>query len=89
MSYTRKFTPIEYQYSIENTTLARTQVIKDLSVLFDIKLIFKQHIRETYSSAIRMLGFVIRNTHDFDNQQVIFTLFYALVRSKLEYSNII
>lgn len=40
VTYTRKTTQCEFQYTFNNTVLSRDQTIKDLGILFDSKLNF-------------------------------------------------
>ena len=50
---------------------------------------FDEHIKHVTSSAFRILGFIIRNTHSFTNIDTLKLLFNSLVRSKLEYAILI
>lgn len=42
--YTRRQIPISYDYSITDTYLNRKQSLRDLGVIFDVKLTFVPHI---------------------------------------------
>ncbi|KAI5646417.1 hypothetical protein NE865_01350 [Phthorimaea operculella] len=48
-------------------------------------LSFKTHITEICSKAFRNLGFILRQTCDFDNVAAVKSLYNALVRSRLEF----
>lgn len=89
ISYTRKMNSIEFSYTFNNTELIRSQTTKDLGILFDSKLDFIEHINASTNSALKSLGFIIRNCKKFSNVEALKTLYYSLVRSKLEYGAII
>lgn len=57
--------------------------------MFDSDLSFDYHIDKTAKSAYKMLGFIIRNADSFSDVNVIKSLYYAFVRSKLEYCAIV
>lgn len=85
VTYTKRRTFEPFLYRINDCTISRDTKIKDLGVWFDQELSFAEHINTIISSSSKMLGFIIRNTKDFSNIDTLKTLYYALVRSKLEY----
>lgn len=89
LTFTRKCNSIDFNYHINNVTLTRVNTIKDLGVTFDQKLSFTFHFETVSKKAMQMLGFVIRNTREFKNKIAIKTLYYAYVRSKLEYACVV
>lgn len=89
ISFTRKFQPITFKYSLGGTSLSRVNVIKDLGVYLDSKLIFDTHIDKITSSALRNLGFIIRSTKDFSAPESAIHLYKSLVCSKLEYASLV
>lgn len=89
MSFTRKNVPINFQYTVNGTPLQRCYKYKDLGVVMDPTLSFPLHIEHITTQAMKVLGFIIRNTSDFTNIYCIKMLFYALVRSKLEYCSVV
>ena len=89
VSYNRKTNPIVFQYSICGVQLSRCENVKDLGIHFDNKLTFSYHINKTKTSAVRALGFLIRNCKNFTNATALNTLFSALVKSKLDYGILI
>ena len=89
MTFTRKLTMTEFDYQINEQNVTRVTAVKDLGVIFDQKLSFNPHIEHVSSQAIKMLGFVIRSTKDFHNIKTLKTLYYAYVRSKLEYACVV
>lgn len=69
MSFSRKRILIDYDYKIRSTSLKRESVIKDLGVLLDPKLTFKEHIDFIASKASKTLGFIFRVAKNFRNIQ--------------------
>ena len=66
--------------------LDRVTSIKDLGLLIDRKLNFSEHVTATTAKAFAMLGFLRRNTVDFENINALKALFISMVRSILEYA---
>lgn len=87
ISFTRKRSQITFDYMIDNVILKRDDCVKDLGVLFDSKLTFKNHISYVVSKASKCLGFLFRVTKHFKNVHCLKALFCALVRSTLEYAS--
>ena len=89
VSYSRKKSPIKYNYAIKSQELIRCTTIKDLGVTFDEALSFNFHLLNISLSASKSLGFIIRNCRAFESQTALKVLFYSFVRSKLEYAVIV
>ena len=87
ITFTRKRSQITFDYTIDNVILNRDSCVKDLGVLFDAKLTFKNHISYVVSKASKCLGFLFRVTKHFKNIYCLKTLYCALVRSTLEYAS--
>lgn len=88
MSYTLKSDTIKFDYGLNNIILQRPDVINDLGVSFDSKLTFSQHIINLTNSALKSYGFIARNSRDFLDCNTLKILYYAYVRSKLEYASL-
>lgn len=86
ISFTRSAVPTVYAYSFSSIDLDRVSSIRDLGLLIDRKLNFSEHVAATTAKAFAMLGFLRRNTADFENIHALKTLFVSLVRSTLEYA---
>lgn len=89
VTYSRRSNPVLFDYSLNSQILERSEAIKDLGVMFDHKLTFSNHISQVTSSALKMLGFIIRNCTSFSNEIALKTLYYSYVRSKLEYCSLV
>lgn len=84
MSFSRSHSPLSAVYVLGTDPIVRVETVRDLGVIFDGSLNFHAHMKNLVSNCYRKLGFVIRNTRDFDNPGVIKLVYTALVRSKLE-----
>jgi hypothetical protein len=89
MSYTNKSTTILFDYHIDHYLLTRDNMICDLGITFDTRLTFSNHINVIVSGALRSLGFIIRCTKNFSDIRSLKMLYFAFVRSRLEYGSII
>lgn len=89
MSFTRKKEPTLHRYMLGLSALERVEVFRDLGVYFDSQLSFSSHVNETVKAAYKMLGFIIRNSDEFIGLHAVKSLYYAYVRSKLEYCAIV
>lgn len=85
ISFTRRVNPINYTYKLNGTDIVTVDKVRDLGVLLDAKLSFSCHIDSIVDKAYRNLGFIIRVTQPFKDMQCIKILYYAYVRSVLEY----
>ena len=89
MSITKRHEPISIGYRINDVGLNRVTQIKDLGVTFDNHLSFTGHVEAVCAASLRMLGFIIRTCRVFRGAQVMKSLYYAYVRSRLEYADIV
>ena len=69
---------------VKRHTLAHTEAEKDLGVVIDKKLSFKNHVAQATAKANRTLG-VIRRSFDFLTEKTFVQLYKAMVRPVLEY----
>uniref|UniRef100_A0A8D9ESG1 Reverse transcriptase domain-containing protein n=1 Tax=Cacopsylla melanoneura TaxID=428564 RepID=A0A8D9ESG1_9HEMI len=81
--------PILATYSISGQALARHERVRDLGVTFEKDLRFITHIQNIKSKASRMLGFISRNSKNFADVSTLKTLYYAYVKSVLEYCSVV
>jgi len=89
MRFSRLKEKNQFKYCINNVTLNEQNVVKDLGVYLDSKLVFLEHFEVIVARANRMLGFIKRVSKDFKNVGVVKLLYTSLVRSILEFSNIV
>lgn len=87
ISFSNKRDKVIYNYTIEGQVLKRTTVVKDLGILFDDRLSFKPHYQHITTKANKVLGFVLRSTKGFKKSYSQLYLYFALVRSILEYGS--
>lgn len=78
--------PMFFDYTIDGTILVRIEETFDLGILFDNKLSFTKHIEHSIAKAYSMLGFITRICSDFTDPLVLKCLYFAHVRTYLEYA---
>lgn len=83
--FTRSNDPISYTYKINNHTIEKVNSVRDLGVLLDHKLTFSTHIEYIINRAYKNLGFIMRVTAPFKSTSCLKILYYAYIRSVLEY----
>ena len=81
ISFTRKQSRIVHYYVIDNVSIQRVSVVKDLGVWLDEKLNYKHHMDVTGKSVLSM---VKRFARVFQDPYVLKTLYCSLVRSLIE-----
>ena len=70
---------------IFNMTVSLVKVGKDLGVIFDEKLLFREHISKKIAIANRNLGLILKS-FNYLNKEMFMCLYKALVRPHLEYA---
>lgn len=85
ITFSRKYSPIIFDYRLGDESVLRVHQVKDLGVILDTKLTFKQHLSYIVSNASQQLGLVIRMTRHFTDIYCLKNLYCSLVRSTLEY----
>lgn len=85
ISFTKKRHKIIYDYTINNITLERKVIVKDLGILFDSELSFRSHYDYIVERGRKLLGFIIRSTKNFKKERSLIYLYSTLIRSILEY----
>ena len=82
---------VNYDYNFHPGTennLHRVETTKDLGVIFDSNLQFKEHIQAKIATARKMLGIIYRSFDNL-NQHTFILLYKSFVRSHLEYGSCI
>ena len=87
MSYKDKINT-DYHICDSNTinTIQKVEYHKDLGVLFDLQLTFKDHIQQKINKAYSIIGLIKRNFIHM-NSNTFVLLYKALVRPHVEYAN--
>lgn len=90
ISFTNSKNKINFNYTLNNISLSRQQVVRDLGILFDDKLNFHSHYDYLVTKCNKLLGFISRSTKDFKKStQTLKILYCSLVRSTIEYGSVI
>ncbi|PNF32147.1 hypothetical protein B7P43_G02842 [Cryptotermes secundus] len=89
ISFTRKTNLLIYDYKLFQTSIARTDSVKDLGVFIDAKLYFHDQVNYIFSQCAKLLGLVRNITYNFSSLDCMFSLYTTLVRSKLEYASVV
>lgn len=89
MTFHRKRIAMHFAYQLNRADVCRVDEIKDLGVMFDEKLSFNKHIDMVISKAYSTLGFVMRVCSEFRDPLVLKSLYFAHVRSILEYASVV
>lgn len=89
MSFFRTRNPFRSEYHIEGATITRVTEMRDLGVTFTENLSFNKHMDIVVAKAYAMLGFIKRICRDFRNIETLKSIFFAHVRSHLEYASVV
>ena len=89
ISFSRKKHLIDTTYAISDSPLPRVTLINDLGVIFDSELRFINQVNNVIARAFKMAGFIMRQCWEFRSVEVLKTMYFALVRSHLEYCSLI
>ena len=89
ISFSRYEDKIIYDYKLNDISLERVSTIRDLGIIFDEYMHFGIHIETIKNKALKMLGFICRNTNSFMNPYSLLILYKSFVRSHLEYLSVI
>ncbi|XP_058449397.1 uncharacterized protein LOC131429340 [Malaya genurostris] len=89
ISFTRKKEPILWRYTIFGEFLERVSIVRDLGVVLDSQLSFRDHYSHIIAQANRNLGFIFKIAKEFSDPYCLRSLYFTLVRSVLEASSVI
>jgi hypothetical protein len=81
ISFSRKTNSLIYDYELCQSSITRTDSIKDLGVFIDSKLRFHNHVDYIFSQCIKLLGLVRNLTFPFSSLDCLYMLYFTLVRS--------
>lgn len=84
ISFSRSKNPLMWPYSIEGGAIERVSSFKDLGVILDTQLTFREHYSFVIAKANKNLGFIFRISKEFTDPHCLRSLYCSLVRSILE-----
>ena len=87
ITFNRARRSVSAMYHLGASELKRVSEVKDLGVVLDTRLDFNVHIDRTISKCRAALGLINRFAREFGDPRIHRTLYCALVRSSLDYSN--
>ena len=87
VTFTRTRNPTNYHYLLNDELVNRENSVRDLGVIMDSKLDFKDHLDTICTNAMRTLGLVKKMTYDFRDCSAIIHLYKTLVVPKLMYAS--
>ena len=87
MNFCNNHRLVQFQYKLGNAALNNVKSIKDLGVMLDSNLSFKDHVSYICSKAVRVIGFIKKFTSDFKSSSVILYLYNTLVLPILMYAS--
>lgn len=89
ISFSRKKQHILHSYTLSGEVIKRVSQVKDLGVILDTQLSFKQHVDYAVGKASRVLGFIFRTAKEFTDIYCLKSLYCSLSRSILEYCSVV
>lgn len=78
-----------FNYNLGSAVLTRNNSVHDLGVTYNSKFAFDVHINKLTNDCFKTLDFIIRNSRDLQDLNVIKLLFIAYVRSRFDYACIV
>lgn len=85
----KRISVFDFTYIMHNSPISRVYEIKDLGVIFTASFSFAKHINNIAAKSFGFLGFIKRSMKSFKDPAVLFSLYNAYIRSKLEYCSFI
>jgi hypothetical protein len=89
ISFSRKTNVLKYDYKLCQSSITRTDSIKDLGVYNDAKLHFHGHVNHICSDCIKLLALIRSITLHFSSPECMLRLYMTLVRSKIECASVV
>jgi hypothetical protein len=89
ISFNRSKSHINSIYYINVVPLNSVNQVQDLGIILAADLFFNARINKIYGTSLRMLGFIKRKCHDFNNPLCLKVLYCSLVRSSLEFGTVL
>ena len=85
-SITRKKSPVISTYTINGEPLKSTRCERDLGVRVSSDLIWKEQVMEQAAHAMKLLGYIRRNTRSINSTSIRKSMYLALVRPHIGYA---
>ena len=85
MTMSKSRSPIHYDYHFTELRIERAEHVNDLGIIFNSKFTFTYDLSHRIAKAKSLIGFIKRQASDFKDPMVLKSLYFAFVRSKLEY----
>jgi hypothetical protein len=89
ISFTRNKKKIDFTYNISGVHLQKLGFVRDLGVILDSELSFRDHYDHITEKSYKTMGFLFRITKPFKDPNSLIRLYYSLIRSLLEYQSFI
>ncbi len=86
ITFTHKKQPIVNDYLVKSTPLNNVDQIRDLGVILDSNLTYRNQILSVMSKVKRNMGVVMRNSKYFKDTDTLKILYYSLIRSHLDFA---
>jgi hypothetical protein len=87
IAFTGKTNVLYYTYKLWDSSVTRTDTIKDLGVQLDAKLHFRAHVRRHFLPIRKDAGLNRSITYSFATLDSLLISYFNLVRTKLKYSS--
>lgn len=89
LSFNIRKSRVYFDYKFGNVSIELVESFTDLGTTFDSKLCFNEHIDKITNKAFQNLGFITRTCTNFNNLNAFKNIYFAFVRSQLEYASLI
>lgn len=88
IKFSRKRKPLKHTYYIDGTPLTESTNVRDLGVIIDNTLSFRDHIDSIISKASQVSGLVLRLMKIFKEPSLTILVYNSIIRSILEYCSV-
>jgi len=89
MTFDSSKSMMSFDYRLGSISIQRVSQVHDLGISFVPSFNFRPHIDYMTTKAFRVLGFIIRHSSNFSSTNCLLALYYALVRSVIEYRSVV
>lgn len=89
ISFSRKHFFNTFDYTLNNCSIERVSVVRDLGVFLDSEFKFSDHVAYLSNTCYRTLGAITRMTRNFRGYSCLLYLYRSLILSKLDFSSVV